>query len=408
MTTTYAVYQSWSVFYVAILDTFGWGRAETALIFSAAALVYTFGSPISGFLFDKFGPRRLFTIAAVLIGLGLVGCSRAMEIWQFALFYAILIAGGTALTGFVPNLALVSGWFDKRRATAVGIAQMGTRDSFLLLPLIQLAISGFGYRNAYLLLLVAIIIINIPLAQFLRARPQDMGLLPDGGARDDKEKKPDSGEMDDRIVDREWAATEWTLAKAVKKYQFWAFFTLLAGGGFTFIALINHFVAMLTDIGFTAEFAASVLAVYAVTSMLGRSLGFVSDIIGREVTTTLCVAMMFFSLPLLLVTKDTSAPWLLYIFIFFFGLGGGLNSPSFTSATADLFQGKRFGTIFGTANMGFGLGSSIGTFLYGYIYDVSGTYTLGVIITMLAVFMMGISIWVAAPRKIRRVGRKRQ
>lgn len=406
MTTTYAVYQSWSVFYVALLDTFGWGRAETALIFSAAALVYTFGSPISGFLFDKFGPRKLFTFGSILIGLGVVGCSQATEIWQFTLFYAILIATGTALTGFVPNLALVSGWFDRRRSTAMGIAQMGTRDSYLLLPAIQLAISGMGYQNAYLLLLVAIVIVSIPLAQFLRAKPQDMGLLPDGEKQDAEEQKTGSSETDDRIVNGEWVSTDWTLSKAIKKYQFWAFFTLLFGSGFAFIALINHFVAMLIDVGYTAEFAASILAVYAITSMIGRGFGFVSDIIGREVATTLCAAMMFFSLPILLITNDTSSPWLLYVFVFFFGFGGGMNSPSFSSAAADLFQGRRFGTIFGTANMGFGLGSSIGTFLYGYIYDASGTYTLAIIITMIAVFMIGVSIWVAAPRKIRQVRRK--
>jgi len=165
---------------------------------------------------------------------------------------------------------------------------------------------------------------------------------------------------------------------------------------------------MLTNVGYTAVFAASVLAVYAVSSMIGRGLGFVSDIIGREVATTLCVAMMFFSLPILLIIKDTSAPWLLYVFVSFWGLSSGMLSPSFTSATADMFQGRKFGTIFGTANMGFGLGSSIGTFLYGYIYDVNGTYTLAIIITMIAIFIMGVSIWVAAPRKIRRVGRRRQ
>jgi len=73
---------------------------------------------------------------------------------------------------------------------------------------------------------------------------------------------------------------------------------------------------------------------------------------------------------------------------------------------ADLFQSRRFGTIFGAANMGFGLGSSIGTYLYGYISAVNGTYTLAIIITMIAVFMIGVSIWVAAPRKIRRVSRR--
>ena len=407
MTVTYGIYQSWPVFYVAILNTYGWNRAETALIFSAASLVYTFGSPLSGFLFDKFGPRRQFTIAAILIGLGLVGCSRATEIWQFALLYAGLVALGTALTGFVPNLALVSGWFEKRRATAVGIAQMGTRDSFLLMPLIQMAITGLGYQNAYLVLAISVIIINIPIAQFLRARPQDMGLLPDGQTNDDEKQGTDSDDKDSHIVNKEWAATEWTLSKVLKKYQFWAIFVLLSGGGFAFTALLSHFVALITDAGYTAEFAASVLAVFAVTSIIGRACGFVSDIIGREITTTFCVVLMFASLPILLITKDTSTPWLLYVFVFFYGFGGGMNSPSFTAAAADLFHGKRFGTIFGTANMGFGLGSSIGTFLYGYIYDTTGTYNIAIILTMIAVFMVGVAIWVIAPRKVRRIRRKR-
>ena len=67
MTAVYGIYFSWPVFYVAILDDFNWSRAETALIYSAASMVYSFSSPISGILFDRIGPRRLFTFAAALL-----------------------------------------------------------------------------------------------------------------------------------------------------------------------------------------------------------------------------------------------------------------------------------------------------------------------------------------------------
>ena len=403
MTAAYSVYLSWPVFYVAILDEFKWSRADTALIFSLATLFYIIGGPVSGTLFDKIGPKRLFTIGATLLIIGVIGLSRSNEIWQLSLFYGCFVALGAALCGMVPTVALISAWFEKRRGTAVGIAQMGTRDAFLFTPLIQLFISLVGWRNTYLIM-IAFPAIILPLAQFVRGRPQDMGLLPDGSKTPDK-KEGDTKEngADNRIVNREWANTDWTVRKAAKKYQFWAFFFLMFGAGASFNAFINHFVALTTDIGFSAMFAARLLLIFAITAIIGRLSGFVSDIIGREWTCTISVALMLFSLPILLITKDTSSPWILYIFIALYGFGGGMYAAPFTAAAADLFQGKHFGSIFGTANMGFGLGSSIGTWLYGYIFDVTGNYDLAIVAVMFAVSLIGISIWIASPRKVRRV-----
>jgi len=276
MTAVYGVYFSWPVFYVAILDDFGWSRAETALIYSAASLVYSFSSPISGILFDKIGPRRLFTLAAALLAVGAVGCSRANEIWQLCLFFGVFVGFGVSFAGFTPNLALVSRWFEKKRATALGISHMGTRDSFLLIPLIQVAILTLGWRYSYLVLAAGVAVIIMPLSLFLRARPQDMGLLPDGEATTQEEREREQSKRDARIVGREWASTEWTLFRAITKYRFWALLLLLFTVGFSVTSLINHLVALVTDVGFTAMFAANLLLVYAVTSMLGRCCGFIS------------------------------------------------------------------------------------------------------------------------------------
>ena len=403
MTMAYAIYFAWPVFYVPILNEFGWSRAVTALIFSAASTVYALSSPISGFLFDKLGPRRLFTIAAIVIAIGAAGCYQATEIWHFFISFGFFIAFGAISAGYIPNLALVSNWFEKKRATALGISQIGLRDSFILVPLIQLLILAVGWRYSFLVLAAATAVIMIPLSLFLRARPQDMGLLPDGEPVPAKKSEKEPSEEDDRIVDKKWVTTDWTLPMALKRYQFWALFAILLAFGFTFTSLINHFVVFMTDIGFTALFAANLLLIYAITTMIGRLLGFISDRAGREKACTLGAALMLLPLPILLITKDTSAPWMLYLFVVCFGVGNGVYGVSLAAGAADLFQGKRFGTIYGAANTGYGLGAAFGTWLYGYIFDVTGTYTLAIVITMLAVCIKGISIWVAAPRQVRRV-----
>ncbi len=152
MTMAYAIYFAWPVFYVPILNEFGWSRAVTALIFSAASTIYALSSPLSGFLFDKLGPRRLFAIAAIVIAIGAAGCYQATKIWHFFISFGFFIAFGAISAGYIPNLVLVSNWFEKKRATAVGISQIGLRDSFILIPLIQLLILALGWRYSFLVL----------------------------------------------------------------------------------------------------------------------------------------------------------------------------------------------------------------------------------------------------------------
>lgn len=406
MTIGYAVYNSWSIFYVAILKDFGWTRAGTAMIFSIASLVYGFGSAVAGALFDRFGPKKLFSAAAVVIAIGAVGCSRATQIWQFSLFFGILAGLGTCALGFIPNLALVSNWFERKRGTALGISTTGARDTFVLVPLFQLLILSLGWRRSYLVLAAATVVLVIPMAMLLRTRPQDMGLLPDGEAvrGREKEQKDHKRKRDMLIVNKEWASTKWTLLKAMSKYRFWTLFFLYFCGGIVFTALISHFIALIQDFGFTALFGAGLLTIYAICCVTGRLFGFLADLIGRERAYLLSILLMVLPVAILLVPRDASAHWLLYTFVIIFGLGSGLNTPVLSAAFADLFQGERFGTITGFANIGYGLGAAVGTWFFGYIYDVSKSYRFAIVLTILVLCLMGTAIWIAAPRKVRRFG----
>jgi len=406
MSIVYAVWYSFPLFYVPILGEFGWSRAETALIFSAGAIVYGIGSAIAGALLDAFGPRKTYTAATIVMVIGLVGCSQATEIWQFILFWGGLTSLGICMAGFVPCTVLVSNWFTRRRATAIGIAQAGGRESFILTPLIQSLILALGWQNTYLVMAVVTALLMIGSVQFLRHSPKDMGLLPDGETLDKVKGETGQSLENRRIVNKEWTTTNWTIPRALKESRFWAIFCIMLALGLSYGIVLTHQIAFIVDIGFTAMFAAFLLLIYGIICMAGRFCGFISDITGRELAYTIGCSGVIIGFLMLVLIRDTSTVWMLYIYVVFFGFFSGLNSPTYASAVADIFQGRHFGAILGLANIGYGLGNSIGAWFGGYIYDTYGNYVPAFAIAMLTVSLACIALWISSPRKVRLVAAK--
>lgn len=406
MLFAYGIWYSFSLFYLPILEEFGWNRANTVIIFSISSVTYGLGSFVAGALFDRFGPRISFSVAATIMALGLLGCSQASAIWQFCLFFGVLTAFGVAAMGFVPVNALVSNWFIKRRATVVGIAQAGGRETFLLMPLIQLLISNLGWRGTYLTLGIVTPVIVIPLAiTLLRYRPQDIGLLPDGAIYSEAEEGT-TGDKDSAVIDRAWDSTDWTLRGVMQKYRFWTLCGTLFSIAVTYGVLLTHQVAFIVDIGFTPMFAASLLFIYGVAATVGRASGFLADLMRRETAFTIACGGIVLSILTIVLTQYTLAAWMLYVYIILFGYGSGLSAPAYASAAADIFQGKYFGTILGLANISYGLGASVGSWIAGYIFDIHGNYTLAFTLAILATCSSCTGMWVTSPRKIRLVGRR--
>lgn len=406
MSVSYAIWYSFSIFYVPILTEFGWTRAETALIFSIGSLVYGFGSAIAGVLLDRFGPRKTFTCAALIMAIGLVGCSRVSEIWQFFLFWSVFVSFGVCTAGYVPCVALVSNWFIKRRATAVGIAQAGGRESFVMTPVIQSLILAVGWQNAYLLLGGAVALLIIIPSQFLKYSPQDVGLLPDGKRVTKEPEKIENKLLDKAIINARWANIDWTLPKALKEYRFWTLFGIMLTLGTGYGIVMTHQVAFMVDIGFTALFASFTLLIYGIASMLGRFCGFASDIFGREAAFTFGCVGIIAGFLLISFTKDSSQVWMLYLYAVCFGFFSGFNSPTYAASVADMFAGKHFGSILGFANIGYGLGNSLGSWIAGYIFDITRNYSLAFSLAILVLILSCMFIWISSPRKIRQVNGK--
>lgn len=409
----YGLRYSFSVFYVVILDEFGWSRADTALIFSASIITYGVLAPISGALMDRFGPRVVLSLGALFATIGGILCSRADSIWQFFILFGIIYAAGTALGGWVPNTAVISNWFIRKRGLAFAIFTGGFGASFLVPIAAERLISVVGWRGAFVIMGALIGIIVIPLvAIFQRHRPQDMGLQPDGVEPEDAQGKTAKKAIpvEALVVDKKWAATEWTLLKAFKTYRFWTLLlAMFCAWGIGQNMMVTHQVAFAVDLGHSRMFGALVFSLYGVVYLVGNFLGFVSDRWGREPVMVLGFTGASLGILMLVIASvigEGAPTWFFYLYIVFFGLGTGINGATLTAAVADIFQGKHFGSIYGFIVAGFGVGGALSPWLGGRIHDVTGRYTWAFATVVIAFIIACIMMLISSPGKVRRVSGK--
>jgi MFS family permease len=404
----YGIWWSFPLFYVSMLKEFGWSRAGTAAIFTVGSIVYGFGSFPAGALIDRLGPRKLLPLASVTVAAGCLISAAAVAKWHFYIAYGIFMGIGTICMGYVPITALISNWFIQRRGTAMGIALMGNVAPPLLAFPVQELISLAGWRNAYVVLAAALLAAIVPLTLFfMRTRPQELGLEADGGPARQALDRGKTGRprvrVSQEVVNREWVETEWGMGNSLKTFQFWALtgvmFTLGIGSG----TIMGHLVAMVVDLGRSREIAAFIFSLAGLIAAAGRLSGFLSDRIGREVTFTLLTSLHIGSVFALLIFLKNAQVWPLYIYAVAFGFGYGLCSPTLSAGAADLFIGRSFGRILGFSNIAYGVGQGIGAWAAGAVFDFTGSYDWAVRITIPVYALMGISYWVMAPRKVRRI-----
>ena len=405
---TYGVYYSFSVFFVAMVEEFGWGRAATAGVFSLLVLVIGFTGVVVGALIDRLGPSRVVPSGAILLTLGLLATSQLSELWQFYLFFGVVAGLGISTSGWVPCVTVVSRWFSNQRGLAIGIASAGIGLGIVaMVPISQYLISSFGWRSAYLILAGVALVGIVPHAALLQlGGPEQLGLKPDGRAADVPTARPAKAARKRGlvVVDRKWASYPWTISSALRTARFWLLLANLLLSVLTNQMLWVHQVAYLVDTGYDKMLAASVAGFAGLVSMPGKIFwGAVADRLGRELTFTLGIATMLLAIGLLVLTGSVQAVWLVLVFAVTFALGYAINAPLTPSAAADIFAGRRFGSIYGLLNVGMGLGGAFGAWLAGYVFDVTGSYVVAFALAAVGSTASVVCMWLAAPRKVRRV-----
>ena len=393
---------AFSLFFPPILDEFGWPRGLTAGAFSFGFLVSAFLGPVLGRLMDRRGPRAVMLLGVAMVGAGLGLAPLVRAPWHLYLTLGVLVGGGTVCLGYTGHALFLPNWFVRRRGLAIGIAFSGVGvGAIIILPWLQRLIAGAGWRTACLAMAALVVATLAPLNLLTRRRPEDVGLLPDG---DIAPTDTTRGRHLSNVVDDDWASVDWTLARAMRTGRFWWVVVGFVGGLFAWYAVQVHQTKYLIEIGFTPARAAGALGLVGFTGIVGQiALGHLSDRVGREWVWTLACVGFVLSYALLLAMRDHPTPALLYLMVGAQGvLGYGLASV-FGAIPAELFQGKHYGTIFGTLSLASIVGGAIGPWVAGALYDRTGSYVLAFWLAIGASVVSAVAMWLAAPRKVRAV-----
>lgn len=394
------VYPSWhlfSVFYVAMLQEFGWSRADTAAAFSFFTIVYALSAVVAGRLVVRFGVQRVIRAGSVVLVAGIAATSLVQERWHLYLAYSVITAVGCAASGSIPNMTTVQNWFVRRRGLASGVSGAGIGVGMMVLaPTLQLIISTAGWRAAYLTLAVLTLLV-IPLSFLHRRSPSDVGLYPDG----DPAPPPRPAEA------RRAVAPEWTVGTAVRTGRYWLLFFGYVLGMFSVQLVLVHQVAALTDAGYDRLVAAAVVGAVGLFGSAAKIFwGSLSDRLGRELSMTLGGATLVGAQAVLALLPPGAPLGMLYLYVGLAALGYGVFSPLMPSMAADLFQGRHFAAIYGSLYMAHAVGSAGGPWLAGLLFDLLGSYRLPLALAMAAMAGACALFWLAGPRHARRLAQR--
>ena len=395
---------SFSVIFPSLLEEFKWSRDLTATMFSVHLLIYGIAAPITGFLVDRTGPRKTMVLGTILLALGLILSRWGNQLWYFWITFGLISGAGLCMIGAVPFTTVLRNWFEKKRGLALSLLFLGSGGAFGCYPVVAWLIDTTGWRNTYLIEGLVVGGVMIPLVLFVvRYHPRDMGLFRDG-LPESQEGRTSSGKGTLRVVDPAWAAIDWTLSKAVRTSRFWLIcLTTFSLWGINQNILLAHQVAFAIDMGYSKLYAASVLSLFGLTYAIGSLGSLISDRIGREVTITLATAIGISGMIVLMFIRDASQPWMLYYFSISLGVANGLCAPTIAAALTDIFQGPRVGPIVGAVWFAFAVGGTIGPWLGGWLFEMTGDYFLAFLVATVLFAVAGAAIWLAAPRKVRRV-----
>ncbi|MEM7225538.1 MAG: MFS transporter [Pseudomonadota bacterium] len=390
-----------SLLFPPLLDEFGWERGLTAAAWSvglASAMLY---APLIGAAMDRLGPRLLMPLGALIMAAGFVLATEVETHWQLYLTLGLLVVGPSTLLSYTGHFVFLPNWFARKRGLALGIVFAGVGvGAIVIFPWVQATIDAEGWRRACWALAVLLVVVIVPLNFFFqRAQPSDVGLEPDGDGRGSAAPKPSL-----RVVDPDWAAVDWTLGKALRTARFWLFGFGAFSALFAWYAVLVHQSRYLIDLGFDAKTAAYALGLVNLLAVAGQPLfGHLSDRIGREwVWTISCLGFAATYALLLLLAWQPSA-FLLYAMVAAQGLIGYALVSVFGAIPAEIFQGRHYGAIFGTASIVGNSGAAAGPWVTGLLFDATGSYALPFAMAIGFSLLSIALIWLAAPRKVRAV-----
>jgi MFS transporter, OFA family, oxalate/formate antiporter len=368
------LYYGFPVFYPSMVDSLGFTRSQLTQGFLIGFVVAAlFFGILAGVLIDRWGATRVIRIGIWFVGLSLILMGSMTRLWHYYVLCVTEVIG-YVLTGPIPNQVLISNWFQIRRGRAMGYAYLGLGLGGAISPLlINALIQSFGWRHAFQIIGILILVVLFPIAQWVtRSNPRDLNLLPDGvsDAAAILRANEAGGTMESAPV----AAQSVELRQAILTRNFWlilAACTLTIGA---IGAVTQHLILFLRDHGYTQSAASQVSSTLLISSLAGRVIvGYFADRYRAKNMMALFYLALALAIPLLLLAHRPAAIW---GFALLFGFAMGADYMLIPLVTAECFGLATLGKLLSLIIMGYSLGQWFAPWLAGRIFDTYHTYDL--------------------------------
>jgi MFS family permease len=390
-----------TVFVNPLAEEYGWSRTSITI---AWALSLSWGlllGPWFGRWFDRFGSRSLVVLGGVLGGSGWLLIPTVTSYWEFLTCFVFLV--GTGINGALgPSIgsAAIAQWFRVRRSLALGIYFTGSGGAGLvLIPIMSALTQTHGWKVSATSLGVIALLLTVIVAPFMRRKPEQHGLVPDGG--------PVSGLV--AVTDGAWNVLRRlplprhvhspepsvTLTQAIRLLPFWLFtvaiFLRYFGMGITQVHQMPH---MLTQ-GLSPAVATAAISVSLMVNIPARiAVGWMGDVYSKKwLLNLLAIAGGIGLLAFALASPGRAE--LVWVYAVLWGIGLGM-LPLQAAWLADTYGRNHYGSISSVSNSFALSGRVVGALAAGVAYDLSGNYR-AVMLLGVAGFALGAILLILLP-----------
>ena len=354
---------------------FGWSRSAMAAVQTIARVTEALMAPLIGPVIDRYGPRVLMPIGAIVVGLAMLAITRMTAIWQFYLLRGVISAiGFTLMGGLVTDVAL-NNWFIKKRGRALAIGRIGSNlSNIIFTPVTVFVIAASGWQTMfYIFAVVTWLVVLIPSIVLMRRRPEDMGLYPDG-------IQPSATELrsrEEELQNPAGGATSpqepiWSRREVLKTSSFWLLATAFGINSMAFQGINISLAPYIQDLGYGETVLASVMTFRAIMAAVALLfVGFIAEHAHRVIVRVIPFIIQAMAVCLLIFAGK---PLFLWLAIAFYGIGLSGIVVIQEVLWANNFGRLSLGMVRSLAFLvAFGFGAS-GPVAINAVFDILGSY----------------------------------
>ncbi len=368
---TVPLFQGMTAWFVVFEGHFGWTRTQLSIAFSMSRVEGSIMGPISGYLIDKLGSRRMVLIGLVIAGGGFVIMSQMTNIWHFFIAF-IVMSMGVGLGTWMPMMTVLNNWFSRNRSTAMALAMEGFLiGGMILVPLLAFAIDPDvpgrpGWRITALAIGLFLVAAAFPVSLLIRNAPEPYGQFPDGEAKA-RPRQAVAASADTTSEERDY-----TWQEAVRTKTFWLITMGHACSSIVIVTITVHLGPMLSDQGFPLQTIGWVVGAYT-------GVAAIFTLIGGYVGDRLPIRMALFGFSAIqsgavwvLMVADT--PQMAFLFAALMGIGFGGRNPLTTAIRGVYFGRKAFASITGMSMIPMNVMLLVAPLFAGIMYDATQSY----------------------------------